>query len=374
MVPLFKVFTATDAAEHLGQVLSSGTLTQGPRVDQFEERLRRHFDHPYAVTVNSGTSALHLALHLIKREYGLGDEAEVLCTPLTCAATNFPVLANRLRIRWVDIEPATLNIDLDEVERACTANTRVLLFVHWGGQPIDYARLAQVRERYRVRFGHDLVVVEDCAHAWEARWRGRLVGAVADHFACFSFQAIKALTTGDGGLLLAPDAHFYRQARLARWFGLDRDNQQDFRGCQDIANWGFKFHMNDLAAALGLANLPHVARLVERHRENAAFYDEALRGVPGVTLLDRPEDSQPSFWLYTLRVAERDRFCRHMQSRGIQVNRVHGRNDALTALSTFRRPLPVMDAVAQDMICIPVGWWVTDQHRQHVARAIQEGW
>lgn len=374
MVPLFKVFTAPEALPLLGEVLASGTLTQGPRVDRFEDQLRRHFDCPYVVTVNSCTSALHLALHLIKREYGLPDAAEVLCTPLTCAATNFPVLANRLRIRWVDIEPATLNIDLDKVDEACTANTRVLLFVHWGGQPIDYARLAEVRARYRARFGQELVVVEDCAHAWEARWCGRLVGAVADHFACFSFQAIKALTTGDGGLLLAPDEHFYRQARLARWFGLDRDNQQDFRGCQDIAHWGFKFHMNDLAAALGLANYPHVAGLVQRHRENAAYYDEALRGMPGVTLLARRQDSLASFWLYTLRVAERERFCRHMQARGIQVNRVHGRNDTLTALSSFRRPLPVMDAVAQDMICIPVGWWVTDQARQYIVEAIRQGW
>ncbi len=374
MVPLFKVFTAPDAAAMLGEVLASGTLTQGPRVDQFEEQLRRHFDRPYVVTLNSCTSALHLALHLIKREYGLADDTEVLCTPLTCAATNFPVVANRLRIRWVDIEPDTLNIDLNKVEQACTSNTRILLFVHWGGQPIDYARLEQIRERYRSRFGHELVVIEDCAHAWEARWHGQLVGAVAGHFACFSFQAIKALTTGDGGLLVAPDEHFCRQARLARWFGLDRDNQQDFRGCQDIAQWGFKFHMNDLAATLGLANYPHVAGLVARHRDNAAFYDEALRNVPGVTLLARHEACSPSFWLYTLRVAERDRFCRHMLERGIQVNRVHGRNDALTALRPFRCPLPVMDAVAQDMICIPVGWWVTEHARQQIVQAIREGW
>lgn len=374
MVPLFKVFTAPDAAASLGEVLASGTLTQGPRVDQFEETLRRHFDHSYVVTLNSCTSALHLALHLIKREYGLPDHTEVLCTPLTCAATNFPVLANRLRIRWVDIDPHTLNIDLNQVEQVCTSDTRILLFVHWGGQPIDYARLAAVRERYRKRFGHDLVVVEDCAHAWEARWHGRLVGAVADHFACFSFQAIKSLTTGDGGLLIAPDEHFYRQARLARWFGLDRDNQQDFRGCQDIAQWGFKFHMNDLAAALGLANYPHVANLVARHKENAAFYDEALRHVPGVTLLARYDSCSPSFWLYTLRVAERDRFCQHMLARGIQVNRVHGRNDTLTALYAYRRPLPVMDAVDQDRICIPVGWWVTENARQQIVDAIREGW
>jgi dTDP-4-amino-4,6-dideoxygalactose transaminase len=374
MVPLFKVFTAPSAAAQIAEVLASGTLTQGPRVDEFEERLRRHFDHPYAVTVNSCTSALHLALHLVKREHGLPDDTEVLCTPLTCAATNFPVLANRLRIRWVDIEPTTLNINLDEVERACTPNTRILLFVHWGGQPIDYERLAQVRSAYRARFGNDLIVIEDCAHAWEARWRDRLAGAVADHFACFSFQAIKALTTGDGGLLLAPDEHFYRQARLARWFGLDRDNQQDFRGCQDIAHWGFKFHMNDLAAALGLANYPHVASLVARHRENAAFYDQSLRNVSGVTLLDRRPESCPSFWLYTLRVAHRDRFCAHMQRRGIQVNRVHGRNDTLSTLRSYQRPLPVMDAVAQDMICIPVGWWVSDEDREHIVRAIREGW
>ena len=197
------------------ETLSSGYLAQGPKVDAFEQLLRKHFAaNPRVCTVNSCTSAIHLAMYLIKREYGLPDGAEVISSPLTCAATNFPVVANRLAIRWADVNPHNLNIDLTDVERKLTANTRILLFVHWGGYPIDYAALGEIATRYRRRFGHELIVVEDCAHAWESHYHGAPVGAVQKNFACFSFQAIKALTTSDGGLLLAPNDDLCRQARL----------------------------------------------------------------------------------------------------------------------------------------------------------------
>ncbi len=172
MLPLFKVFIAPEAEQLVEQTLFSGYLAQGPKVDAFEQLLREHFGNERICTVNSCTSAIHLALHLIKREYQLPDGAEVISSPLTCAATNFPVVANRLAIRWADVDPTTLNVDLADVERKLSSQTRILLFVHWGGYPIDYAQLAEITAGYRRRFGHELIVVEDCA------MRGnRIIGA-----------------------------------------------------------------------------------------------------------------------------------------------------------------------------------------------------
>ncbi len=374
MLPLFKVFVAPEAKTLVEQTLFSGYLAQGPKVDAFEQLLKQHFGNERICTVNSCTSAIHLALHLIKREHGLADGAEVISSPLTCAATNFPVVANRLAIRWADVDPRTLNIDLADVERKLTAQTRILLFVHWGGCPIDYARLADVKAGYRRRFGQELIVVEDCAHAWESSYRGQRVGAVQDNFACFSFQAIKALTTSDGGLLIAPSDALCRAARLARWFGLDRDNKLDFRSGQDIAHWGFKFHLNDVAASIGLANYPHVRSLVARHQENARLYYEQLSGVPGLSLLERQEGFDSSYWLFTVLVRDRPAFVRAMENRKIQVNQVHMRNDKYTALAEFKAELPQMDRIADEMICIPVGWWIGDAECQQIIDAIKRGW
>ncbi len=375
MIPLFKVFVAPEAKPLVDETLSSGYLAQGPKVDAFEQLLRKHFAaNPQVCTVNSCTSAIHLSLHLIKREYGLPDGVEVISSPLTCAATNFPAVANRLAIRWADVNPHNLNIDLTDVERKLTANTRVLLFVHWGGYPIDYAALGEIAARYRRRFGLELIVVEDCAHAWESRHHGQLIGTVQNNFACFSFQAIKALTTSDGGLLLAPNDDFCRQARLARWFGLDRDNKLDFRSSQDIAEWGFKFHMNDVAASIGLANYPHVRGLVAKHKENARVYHDELRGVSGLTLPERRDGFDSSNWLFTILVENRKDFIRAMESAGIQVNEVHTRNDKYTALAQFKTELPQMDWIAERMICIPVGWWIDEPARRQIIEAIKRGW
>src|SRR5205807_5156441 len=145
-------------------------------------------------------------------------------------------------------------------------------------------------------------------------YHGQLVGAVQDNFACFSFQAIKALTTSDGGLLITPSEALCREARLARWFGLDRDNKLDFRSSQDIADWGYKFHMNDVAASIGLANYPHVRGLVARNKENAHSYYHELRDVPGLTLPERREGFDSSYWLFTILVQNRPAFVRAMES------------------------------------------------------------
>ncbi len=374
MLPLFKVFVAPEAMALVGETLASGYVAQGPKVDAFEQLLRAHFANQRICTVNSCTSAIHLALHLVKREYGLADDAEVISSPLTCAATNFPVLANRMQLRWADVDPHTLNIDLDDAEQKLSRQTRVLLFVHWGGYPIDYTRLAEIAASYRRRFGQNLIVVEDCAHAWESYYNGRLAGVVQDNFACYSFQAIKALTTSDGGLLITPNDDLCHKARLARWFGLDRDNKLDFRSSQDIADWGFKFHMNDVAASIGLANYPHIRGLVARNKANASAYYDELSGVAGVELPQRREGFDCSYWLFTMLVENRAAFVRAMDGAGVQVNQVHTRNDKYAALAEFQADLPQMDRIAERMICIPVGWWIEDDAQRHIIDTIKQGW
>ena len=284
----------------------------------------------------------------------------MISSPLTCAATNFPVVANRLAIRWADVDANTFNIDLADVERKLSRPDEDSAIRPLGRLSGRLWRLAEVSAGYRRRFGQDLIIVEDCAHAWESYYHGRLVGAVQDNFACFSFQAIKALTTSDGGLLIAPNDALCRQARLARWFGLDRDNKLDFRSSQDIADWGFKFHMNDVAASIGLANYPHVRGLVARNKENARVYYDELCDVPGLTLPERRDGFDSSYWLFTIRVENRPAFVRAMESSGIQVNQVHTRNDKYTALAEFQTDLPQMDRIAEEMICIPAGWWIDD--------------
>ncbi len=148
-----------------------------------------------------------------------------------------------------------------------------------------------------------------------------------------------------------------------------------FRCDQDIEHWGYKFHMNDINAAIGLANLGLVRETLDHHRQNAHFYRQALDGVAGIRLLEQRDDSLSSYWLFTLRAQRRDDLQRKLAQHGIEASRVHERNDRYSCTRAFRtRELPGTDVFHREMLCIPVGWWVTPEDRQRVVDVIRGGW
>jgi dTDP-4-amino-4,6-dideoxygalactose transaminase len=364
MIPLFKVFMSPNVGEHVTNVLNSGYVGQGPKVEEFESLLKNHFETPNIVTLNSCTSALHLALHLIKNHPG----DEVITTPLTCFATNAAILANQYKIRWADVDLNTCNICLDDVERKLSRNTKAIVVVHWGGYAVDLDRLKYIQQECQRLYGHTPPIIEDCAHAWGGQYKDKLIGSHGN-FCAFSFQAIKTFSTADGGMLICPDEQTYKQAKLLRWFGLDRESSEDFRCKQNIKNWGFKFHMNDVNASIGITNYPHIPALLARHQTNAAYYSENLQDVPGVTLLNNKENS--SYWIYTIRVKNREEFKEKMTKKGIHVSQVHARNDVYDCVKEYICKLPNLDILDKDMIAIPCGWWVSDADREYIVNMIK---
>lgn len=748
MIPLFKVHMSDGVMGPLEKVLKSGYIGQGIKVDEFENILKEYFDNDYVLTMNSATSAEHLAIHLLKKFhqtsyadgqgeykkiwYGLGVEDEVLATSLTCTATNWPILANDLRIKWVDVDENTMNMDLDDLERKITERTKVIFIVHWGGYPIDLDRVKDIQERTLYKFGFKPAVIEDCAHAMGSTYKGKRIGNHGN-ICTFSLQAIKHVTAVDGGILSVPHQNLYNRAKLLRWYGIDREsNRKDFRclhpntlirlsngttkhirdivkyrikgevdvcengewkktdiidwytsdlgsryylnistrrlkgrysstitndhkifvrdkgwtraelikngehilssfpkankeqlevligsllgdghlrtktegktavfseghspkqehylrlkanvlenlganvsytepnkkqkipygkyqlhtktnpylgelrekfykngkkvlprklieenfsdrvlaiwfmddgttyvnnsieglkysceiatnsftqddinwlcallakngiyahttkksnrifltkdsskemikriaryvprgmrykvghredidqcdyslwqskptvayydravvkkykgsnykttycikvrsthsnfqtsaicvhNCEaNIDEWGFKFHMNDVNAVIGMENFKDVSTIVGKHQSNAEFYNKELKGVPGVTLLENKSDRQSAYWLYTMKVERRDNFMRAMKEANIMVSRVHERNDNHTCVRSFRTHLPTLEKVVKEMICIPVGWWVTEEDRNYIADTIKKGW
>ncbi|MFC4565647.1 DegT/DnrJ/EryC1/StrS family aminotransferase [Nocardiopsis mangrovi] len=371
MIPMFRVAMAKDAPERAAELLSSGSIGQGAKVEEFELGIAAKIGTDRVATVNSATSGLHLALHLLA---GADDDGrgEVLTTPLTMEATNWTILANRLRIRWVDIDPATLNVDLDDLARKITPRTRAIVVVHFAGYPVDLDRLREIVDQAEERFGIRPAVIEDCAHAWGAAYRGSPIGSHGNT-CVFSFQAIKHLTAGDGGAVVLPTDELHRRARRLRWFGIDRTADR-LRNPPDVTEWGFKFHMTDINAVIGLANLGPADAVVARHKDNAAFFDRELAGVPGVELTQRAPGHDSSFWVYPMKVDDREGFMKRMDEAGIMTGNIHARNDVHTAVREFRTILPGLDRVAPRIVGIPVGSWVTDEQRDHIAETVKAGW
>jgi dTDP-4-amino-4,6-dideoxygalactose transaminase len=223
-------------------------------------------------------------------------------------------------------------------------------------------------------YGFKPAVIEDCAHAMGSKYKGKLIGTHGN-ICTFSLQAIKHITSVDGGLLFVPHQELNRRARLLRWYGIDRDSARaDFRCEADIEEWGFKFHMNDVNAAIGMENFKHIDEIIEKHKDNAAYYDKNLKGVKGVTLLERNPDMDSAFWIYSLKVERKGDFMKYMKECGIAVSQVHERNDIHTCVKEYRSLLPNLDRVIGEVISIPIGWWVTEEDRKYIVDCIKKGW
>lgn len=356
MIDLFRPFVSPEAKQRVAETLTPDVagrvyLGEGPRVQEFEQRFAELVGllSPPPLALNSCTSALELALYLAGVRLG----SEVITTPMTCTATNGAILRLGGKIVWADVYPLTGLIDPQDVVRKVTRRTKAIVGVDWAGRACDYEALKCVGQP----------VIEDAAHHPFVDKDNR------GDYVCWSFQAIKHLTTSDGGAILVP-AGQYERTRLLRWYGLDRTSSADFRCAQNITEAGFKMHMNDVSASIGLANLPHVARLVARHRENAAWYALALRDAPGIVC--PPTDAGSSWWLYYVLADDRASLIEHLASRGIAASPVHRRNDTHPAFRFPNGPLPGVDHFAEHGLAIPVGWWLSDQDREKVAAAVLE--
>jgi perosamine synthetase len=348
-IPLFKVFMPETVMGPLRDVLLSGWVGQGAQVEGFERELAEWFGTPHVLTVNSGTSALHLALRLA----GVGPGDEVISTPMTCIATNTPIVALGGAVVWADVDPWTGNISPDDVARKITPKTKAIMAVHWGGTPCDLSGLAAVAR------AHSLPIVEDAALAFGATYDGRWIGSISD-YTCFSFQATKHVTTVDGGALTCASPDALARGRRLRWYGATRTGTPAWHWDQDIQEAGYKFHMNDVAAAIGREQLRHTGPLLARQRAHARAYDEALQDCAAIRPLRVDTGSVGSYYTYTVRVPAREAFMQHMAGAGIDVSRVFARNDRYRAFAPARTSLPGVDVFDAEQVSIPCGWWLSD--------------
>lgn len=363
MIPLFKVHMPESVMEPLKRTLLSGYIGQGLRVVEFELGLKSWTGDRRPLAVNSGTSAIHLALRLA----GVGHGDRVISTPMTCAATNMPILERGAEIVWADIDPRTGNIDVEDVEDIMGGDIKAIVCVDWGGYPCDLDELGRIAAK------HGAVVIEDAAHAFGASYHGRRVGSNVN-FTTFSFQAIKHITTGDGGALTCRNPLDRARGKLLRWYGIDRDQPRDDMRCeQDIVEYGYKFHMNDIAAAIGIEQLEHAESILAKHQSNGQFYRLELQGLRGVKLLEYQADRASAYWLSTILVEDPVAFRKFMAARGVMASQVHVRNDKHTAFKASGGcELPGVDEFTARQISIPTGWWLTPDERRRIAEAVRE--
>ncbi len=362
MIPLVKPFIAPakEMMPAIEKVLYSGYIAESEPVWSFEKEVADFIGNPNTLVVQSGTAALHLALLVLN--VGPGDE--VISTPMTSEPTNTTIALTGAKIIWADVDYNTGLLDPKSIEEKITKKTKAIMLVHYAGMVCDMDRINVISKKYNIP------VIEDAAHAFGSKYDGRIVGSNS-RFTCFSFQAIKQMTTVDGGAISFTDKEDMEIARKLRWFGLDKKKT---RFDNDITRAGYKYGMNNVTATIGHIQLKYTRELLDIAIDNGKFYDEQLKNIPGVSLVKYYNNTEPSYWLYTMKVKNRDAFCKMMEENGIIATPLHHRSDTHSVFKNSKCELPNMDRWYSEFVHIPCGWWVSKEDREYIVNVIKKGW
>jgi len=360
MIPLFKVHKPHNVGSIIEEVFDTGIIGEGVYSSLFESHLSSYIGNENISVLNSCTSALTLAYLMC----GISAGDEVITTPMTCTATNQPLLSLGATIVFSDIDPETGNIDPNDIRKKITSKTKAIVGVHWGGQPYDIHSINEISNEFSIP------VIQDAAHALGAEYDDILIGNYGD-FVCFSFQAIKHITTGDGGAICSKSKFHKEKIDKMRWFGIDRKNNDGSRWEQDIEMQGYKFHMNNISASIGLLQLGYLPEIIQKHRSNGCIYDNTINNQK-IKLLKRPYKSKSSFWIYSLLINDDPfRFKKYMHEHGIEVDRVHIRNDYYSIFKPFAKDnLLGLNEFSNKLMNIPVGWWLSDKDRDYIVDTV----
>ena len=366
-VPLFYPHMPANAINEVIDTLGGRWIGQGPKVDLFEDKLKEKFLGDFTpLAVGSGTDALHLAYLLA----GIKKGDEVLVPVFTCTATNIPLLYIEAKIVFVDINPQTLNLCMEDLASKISEKTKAVVCVDYGGVPCDYEEMNRLCKKFNVP------LIADAAHSLGSTYLGQQSGQLAD-FTIFSFQAIKTLTTGDGGMLVMKDKNLLKKAKELRWFGIDRSAKQKGVWENDIKEIGYKYQMNDISAAIGLAGLAEIESVIKYRNMLFGKYEEGLKKSKDVKMVGFAETDKyfNSAWLATILVeGDRIGLMNKLRENKIESAQVHYRNDRYSIFSKSKSFLKNMDAIEDRYLVLPLHTRMNQDDVATICRVIGSGW
>ena len=366
-IVLFYPHVSEKAKKSVMETLDSRWIGQGPKVKLFEENFSKKFgSNSPAIAVGSGTDALHLSYMLA----GLKPGDEVIAPVFTCTATNIPFLYMGVKIKFADIDVDTMNIDTNHVRQLMTSKVKAIVCVHYGGLPCDMDELKSIADEWGIP------IIEDAAHAVGAKYKGVDIGSISD-FTMFSFQAIKHITTGDGGMVVIKDKELVDKAERLRWFGIDRKAKQAGIWENDITEIGYKYQMTDIAAAMGIVSLAEFDEQSKLRKTLFRTYSEELANCDRLRVVGNGfTDREHAAWLFTVIVEDRYKLQEKLRDNKIESNQVHFRNDRYSIFKEFTdgKKFPNMDKVEDDYLVLPLHTKMTVEDVRKVCSVIKSGW
>lgn len=367
MIPIFKPSLSEKEIKEVIETLKSGWWGAGPKAQEFEEKFAKYIGTKYAVSLNSCSAALHLAGKVLNIKEG----SEVITTPLTFVSTLYLASYNNLKIVFADIEKDTLNIDPEKIKERITKNSKVILPVHFGGHS------CMMDEINGLAKDKGMFVVEDCAHAAGSTYKGKKLGSLGT-FGCFSFQAVKNLATGDGGMMTTNDEELYRKLRVLRWLGINKDTSE--RTGKDQYKWnyaitevGYKYQMCDILASLGIAQLERLDELNKRRKEITHIYSDNFKNLPWIETPTQKSYTNSANHNYVIKISkDRELFMDYMNKKGISTG-VH-------YLPAYKHPIfkhlkadcPVTEKIWTKLVTLPLYPDMTHEEIESVIDAVKQ--
>ena len=362
--PLFYPYVSKKSIKGVGNVLKTRWIGQGPLVDVLEEKFKKKFaKNNECVAVGSGTDALHLAYILAD----IKKDDEVIAPLFTCTATNIPLLYIGAKIKFADIDPHTMNISIDHVKKLITKKTKAIVFVNYGGIPCDLEELNKIKKKYKV------TLIQDAAQSLGSKYRNKNITDYAD-FSIFSFQAIKHISSGDGGMLTFKNKKLLDKSRRIRWFGIDRVKKQGGTWENDITEIGYKYQMTDIGARMLLDSMNDFSKILSHRKKIFNIYKKILSKNNKLTFLDtKSKNLSNSFWLCTIVVHEkRIELQNYLRNLNIETNQVHFRNDRYSIFRKFikKGTYPNMDKYENNYLVIPLNLKISSKDAYYIGTTI----
>lgn len=373
MIPFGKPIIGPEEKQAVLEVLDGPTLVHGPKAVEFEKDFAAYTGAPYAVSVANCTAAMHLFYF----QMGLGVGDEVIVPAQTHTATAHAVELTGARPVFVDAEPHTGNIDIDQIESAITSRTRAIAVVHFLGVPVNMERIIAIAQK------HGLQVVEDCALALGTWINGKHAGLYGD-CGCFSFYPVKHMTTGEGGMLITKDEDIAKRIRAQRAFSVDRHaGERSIPGVYDVIGLGFNYRMSEIQAALGIEQLKRMNGFFKKRKENYAILATKLAEMDEVELLTSEDGSSKSSY-YCLSIILKDacaqkRFdiIQGLKQKGIGTSVYYPK--PVPHMAYYRnkygytdRDFPVAARISYQSIALPVGPHLTGDDMLYIAESLKK--
>ena len=358
MINIAKPIISDEEIEAVTEVLKSGMLAQGPKVDEFQNKFAKYVEAKYGIATSSGTTALHTALVAA----GIKPGDEVITTPFTFAATSNSILYTQAKPVYADIDAKTFNLDPAKIEEQITDKTKAIVPVHLYGQPADMDGILEIAQKYNLK------VIEDAAQAHGAVYKSKKIGSIGD-FGCFSFYPTKNMTTGEGGMVTTNDEEYAEKAGMVRAHGESKRYEQSLLG--------YNYRMTDIAASIGLVQLKHIDEFNKIRNENAKYLSEGLADVEGITTPVVADNVTHVFHQYTIRVSkDRDTFQKFLTDNqigtGIHYPIVLYKQPYYQALSITGN-CPLAEEAASQVISIPVHPSLTTEELDTIIDTIKKG-